>query len=293
MPLLEKPEPVTEGDFPDGPDLMLWNPALTAKRWRAESIRVFALRCLTIRCAAGLITLALTVRIAETLPGALLVGGAAALVVSGLCDAAIHMLCLETDHDHPRGRRCRLEHRPDVFFVRGRDFADLGDAAQRSAVLLIDLTRELHATAARDWLDPELSGRAHRLAWEALTCLARSRAARRHVEQLAAIPGEIELASTALTALTEFDESLDELVFHLRGCVTLTRAWEEKLHHDQLAERIFAVEAELRAASIRQVADSAEELPTSVFAFITAARDISGAGPFPWERPADDGEPVR
>ncbi|UOZ03404.1 hypothetical protein [Amycolatopsis sp. WQ 127309] len=293
MTLLKKPESVTDGDFADGPDVMLWNPALTAKRWQTESLRMFALRCLTIRCAAGLVTLVLAIRIAETLPGALLVGAAAALVVSGLCDAAIHMLCLDIDHDHPHGRRCRLERQPDVFFLRGRDFSDLGDAAQRSAFLLIDLTRELHTTEARDWLDPELPDRAHRLAWEALACLARSRPARRHVAQLAAIPDETELASTAVKALAEFDEALDELVFHLRGCVTLTRAWEARLRHTQLAERTFAVTAELRATSIRQVADSAEELPRSCFAFVTAARDVSGAGSFPWERPADDGEPVR
>ncbi|RSM37862.1 hypothetical protein DMA12_35255 [Amycolatopsis balhimycina DSM 5908] len=290
MSLLEKPEAVTVGDFADGPDVMLWNPAVTTKYWRRWVNRAFFTRLFSTRSVAGLLTLALVLGggAAETLGGALAVGGAIALLLSGLCDAGITAACLATDHQH--GRRCALERSPGEFFLRSDDFLDLGPAAHRTAGLLIDLTGELHATASRDWIDPELPGRAHEAVWDALTRLIRTAPARRHAARLVAMPGEADLATTTATAIAEFDTLLSELLFHLQGCVTLTREWEAKLRHAELVEHTSAVEAELRAASIGLIVEVAEELPRVVFAYVTAARDLTGAGRFPWELPAT--EPV-
>ncbi|WP_410645332.1 hypothetical protein [Amycolatopsis sp. lyj-346] len=288
MSLLHKPDAVTVGDFADSPDIMLWNPAVTTNRWRRHIVRVFLARLFSTRCVAGLLafTLVLGTGAAETLGGALTIGGAIALVLSGLCDAGITASCLATDHHHQRGRRCPLERSPGEFFFRSDDFADLSAAAHHTAGLLIDLIGELHATAARDWIDPELPDRAHHAVWDVLTRLTRTAPARRHAARLAAIPGEADLATTTATAIAEFDALLDELVFHLQGCVTLSREWEAMLRHAELAEHTSAAQAELYAASIRPLVEVTEELSKSVFAYVTAARDLTGAGRFAWELPS-------
>jgi hypothetical protein len=293
VPLLVKPEPVTEGDFADGPDVMLWNPALTAKRWRSVSIYAFVARCCTTQFVIGLLVLALGIRIAESISGALLVGGAGALVLSCLCDAAMTVICLDTDHSHPRGRPCRLERSPGEFFLRGRDFADLGPRAHYAAKQLIDLTGELHSTVVRGWLPSGLPEKANQLAWEALIRLDRSRTARQNGDKLAEVPGEAELASAVAAAVEKFDDDLDELIFELQSCATLTRAWEAKLRHDQFVGHAVVVQDELQAASIGPVVALAEELPRSVFAYVTAARDLMAAGPFPWEVQTSTGEAAR
>ncbi|MFJ7218928.1 hypothetical protein [Amycolatopsis sp. NPDC098790] len=283
MPLLERPDAVTACDFDDGPDIMLWNPALTSKRWRRQCRRVFVARLFTTRGAVGLLALVLLLDLHATdnLAGALAVGGAIALLLSAFCDAGITAACLATDHHH--GRRCRLERCPGEFFFRSDDFVDLGAAAHHAAGTLIDLVGELHETPARAWLDPELPIRAHQVVWDGLTRLSRTAAARRHATRLAATPGETDLAAATATAIAEFDALLGELLFHLQGCVTLIREWEAKLRHIELVERTDTVQFDLQAEAIRSMVDDADELQKSVFAYITAARDLTGAGRFPWE----------
>lgn len=285
MSLLKIPEAVTVGDFVDGPDIVLWNPALTTEAWHRQLVRAFLVRSISPRALTGLFVVALVLALGAeaTHVSALVVCCAAALVLSDLVDAAICAACLATDHQHKHRRRCALERTPGEFFFRSFDFVDLGVAAHHKAGVLIDLTGELHATTARDWLDGEVLTRAHQAVWDALTRLNRTAPARRHAERLAELPDENDLVTTTATAIAEFDAQLDELVLHLQGCVMLAREWEAKLRHAELAERTSNVHAELRAASIRPLLDVAEELPRSVFAYITAARDLTGAGPFPWE----------
>ncbi|UOX90383.1 hypothetical protein MUY14_07090 [Amycolatopsis sp. FBCC-B4732] len=291
MSLLDKPDAVTVGHFADGHDSMLWNPALTTRRWRGLVKRAFFTRFFSTRSVAGLLILAVVVGTgaAETLGGALAVVGAIALLLSGLCDAGITAACLATDHQHRH--LCLLERFPGEFFLRTADFLHLGPAAHRTAGLLIDLTGELHATATRDWIDPDLPGRAHQAVWDALTRLIGTAPARKHAARLVAMPSETDLAATTAAAIAEFDGLLDELLFHLQGCVTLTREWEVKLRHAELVERTSAVEAELHAASIGLMVEVVEELPKAVFAYVTAARDLTGAGRFPWELPAAEPTP--
>jgi hypothetical protein len=194
--------------------------------------------------------------------------------------------CFTTDHRHDHNARCRLEQRPGEFFYRTRDFTTLGTTVGDHAAQLIGAVGELYTTPARAWLDPELPREAHRVVWEALCCLDRTRPARALAAQLAAEPGESELASAAAAAVAQIDQATADLLFHLYGCVTLTRAWEAKLHHGDLAARTATALTVLREIPIGRPVAAAEPLPQSVFAYLTAARDVTDAGPFPWEHPA-------
>ncbi|UOX88405.1 hypothetical protein MUY14_43125 [Amycolatopsis sp. FBCC-B4732] len=282
---------MTVGDFADGSDTMLWNPAVTAERWHRLVSRAFLEHLVSTRCAAGLLVLALGIAAPGALAGAMTVGGGIALLLSGVCNAFVAAACLATDHEHRQGHRCRLERSRGEFFLRSADFTALGEAATYQAGLLVDLLSELHDSRARDWLDSELCDRAHQVVWAALVRLTRTESARQHAARLKAAPGETELAATTASAIAEFDTQLDELIFHLQGCVTLAREWEAKLRHAEIVEHTETVHAGLRAASIRPFVVVAEELPQSVFAYVTAARDLTGAGRFPWEPPAT--EPIR
>ena len=76
------------------------------------------------------------------------------------------------------------------------------------------------------------------------------------------------------------------MAYHLHGCLVLTRAWEAKARSTELTARTDRVLAELPGSDLlHQLAEAAEELPQRVFAYITAARDVTGAATFPWERP--------
>ncbi|MFJ7213600.1 hypothetical protein [Amycolatopsis sp. NPDC098790] len=288
-----KPNPVTEGAFADGQDVMLWNPAITAKHWRAELIRAFASCCRSIPLSVGVAVLALGPGIAKSVVGVLTVGVAGLLVLSCLCGAVVTAGCVGTDHRHRRGRKCRLERRPGEFFFRTRDFADLSPRVHRAVAQLIGLVGELDASSGQRWSVLDVPERAHQLAWEALSHVSRSRAARRQAQRLAEAPGEAEVASPTTAAVEMLDDELDELVFQLQACVTLSRAWEAKLDHAEFVQHAEAVRGELRAASIGPIVAFAGELPTTVFAYVTAARDLTNAGPFPWESQISVGESVR
>jgi hypothetical protein len=152
-------------------------------------------------------------------------------------------------------------------------------------VLLIDAIDELATTPARRWLDADLPRQAHQVVWDTLSCLDRTRPARTLAAQLAKEPGEAELSSSATAAVEAIDTAVAEVVFHLQGCLTLTRAWETKLHHRDLAARTDTVLTALREIPLASVVETAESLPHRAFAHLTAARDVTNTGPFPWEYP--------
>lgn len=82
------------------------------------------------------------------------------------------------------------------------------------------------------------------------------------------------------------DDALDDVVRHVHGCLVLTRAWEAKLRHSELTTRTDHTLAALPGdTEVQQLAQAAEALPQNVFAYVTAARDITGTGAFPWEQP--------
>jgi hypothetical protein len=280
-----KPTPVSRGDFLDGPDTMLWNPTLTSARCRGETLRALTTRHTVLSGLFGAGSLTLGIARATGGAAVLFLAVGVLALCSGALTAATTLGSITTDHRHPHGTRCSLEQRPGAFFYRTNDFADLGTSTHDTVTLLIDAVDELTTTLACGWLDPELPHQAHQVVWDTLYCLDRTRPARALVTQLAREPGEVELAGSAADAVEAIDAGVAEVVFHLLGCLTLTRAWETKLHHHDVAARTDTVLASLREIPLAPVVAAAESLPHSVFAHLTAARDVTDTGPFRWEDP--------
>ncbi|QFU86720.1 hypothetical protein YIM_07545 [Amycolatopsis sp. YIM 10] len=276
--------PVRAATFPDGPDSMLLNPDITESQWRGERVRAGLRPRIVLTGLAGSALVVLAV-VAGAAVVALGVGilAASASVFAG-CYHAARVL---TDHRHPPDRPCRLDRAPGAFFFRSRDFTDLGTAGHAVRALIAGVD-ELHRSPARAWIDPGVPREVHQVVWQVLCCLDRTRAARSLAGDLAADPdSEVgELAAAAREAVEVIDDALDEVVRHVHGCLVLTRAWEAKLRHGELATRTERTLADLPSPSeVRWLSEAAEALPQSVFAYITAARDITGAGAFPWEQP--------
>lgn len=277
------PRPVTSGLFPEGTDLLIWNPHLTARRWRREALRA-SIDWTSMRWGIyGVAGVGLGLRATSWIAAALLI--LFGLVWLGLVAGRIHISysTWEIEHNHAKGRRCRLEQRPGEFFYRERDFADLGPRVRTAVDYLVEAVSHLDNTPAADWLDEELPDRVHHVVWEALSCVDRTRAARVLAAKLAAEPDEEELAAAARVAIAALDDALDDLAAHLRACITLTVAWERKLRHAELAGHVETIMQSLRQIPLQAVADGAAELPQTVFAWLTAARDLTDAGPFAWE----------
>lgn len=276
--------PVCAATFPDGPDSLLLNPDVARARWRAERVRA-ALRPGVVLGGLGgtagtVVAVTAGMGVAMVCAGVLLVGLSA---VVGW-ERAAGMLA---EHDHTASAACRLERRRGEFFFRSRDFAGLG-AAGNAARDLIAGVDELHRSPARAWIDPALPREVHRVVWQALEFLDRTRAARSLADDLAADPGSSvgELGAAACAAVAEIDDAFDEVVWHVHSCLVLTRSWEAKLRYGELAVRTEATLAALPGhGDAKQLTATAEALPQTVFAYITAARDTAFAGDFPWEQP--------
>ncbi|MFD5089857.1 hypothetical protein ACFWMR_04610 [Amycolatopsis thailandensis] len=274
--------PMLDGVFPDGPDTILLHPAVTARRWRRRQV-LAAVRPGTVLKGLSVVFVAGFALVAGNgFAGKFIVAAVVLIVVLAGWRAACGPGDFRRLHEPAPGARLR---RGEGW--RSRDFADLGaDTASLVRELLAGVD-ELHRTPARAWIDPALPGEAHRVVWEALCCLDRSRDARALAEELATDPdaGE-DLATAARQAVTTIDHDLDEVARHLRGCLLLTRAWEAKLRRTDLARRADRVLVALPGREeLRGLAGAAEVLPRNVFAHVTAARDLTQAGEFPWEQP--------
>lgn len=275
--------PVSVGEFDDGPDLMLWNPHFSRASRRREALRAM-LSVRVVLCGVSGIALVVVGALREVGFGALLTIALGALALAGATLATVVSLAsFEIDHVHKRGQRCRLERQPGEFFYRTRDFADLGTTTTDTVSEVVEALYHLHVTPARVWLDPALPRRAHVVAWEALRCLDRTRAARTLVHESGTGDKLGQLIAAANGAITGIDRAVAEVVTHLRACIVLTQAWTIKLRHAGIRSHAQAVLDALPEGWAARIAAEAETLPQDVFAYVTAARDITGAGPFPWE----------
>ncbi|TKG60354.1 hypothetical protein [Prauserella endophytica] len=270
--------------FPDGPDLLLLNPDICERRWRGERLRAGLRPRIVLTGLTGAV-LAVLAASSDSGFSAVFALGAGTLAVGASTVAgwrnATRVL---TDHRHGSGSPCRLDRVRGEFFLRSPDLAEVATAA-RTLIAGVD---ELHRSPARAWIDPALLGEVHRVVWETLCCLDRTRPARSLADDLAAEPDTEagELAAAARQAVDVIDDSLGEVVRHVHACLVLTRAWEAKLRQRELAALTDRTLAVLPGhAHARRVAEAAEALPRAVFAHITAARDVTGAGAFPWEQP--------
>ncbi|MEV6905982.1 hypothetical protein [Amycolatopsis sp. NPDC051071] len=273
--------PVLDGVFPDGPDTVLLHPAVTARHWRRRQALAAVRPGSVLKGLAGATVVGFALVSGDGFAGKFIFAAVVLIVVLAGWRAA----CAARDErrlhvDTPRTRLRRGEG------WRCRDFADLGTDTARLVRDLLAGVDELHRTPARAWIDPALPGEAHRVVWETLCCLDRGRDARVLAEELATDPdaGE-DLVAAARQAVTSIDEGLSEVARHLRGCVLLTRAWEAKLRRTDLTCRTDRVLAALPGRDeLRGLTGAAELLPRNVFAHVTAARDLTHAGEFPWEQ---------
>ncbi|MFE0025485.1 hypothetical protein [Amycolatopsis sp. NPDC059021] len=275
--------PVRAASFPDGPDSVLLNPDIPQSRWHGERVRAGLCPRIVLTGLAGA---ALAVLAAASGSGFAL--GAGILAVGASLFAGWHRAArMLTDHRHDPGSACRLDRARGEFFFRSRDFTDLGTAGHTVRTLIAGVD-ELYRSPARAWIDPGVPREVHRVVWQALCSLDRTRAARDLADDLAADPDSAvgELAAAAREAVTVIDDALYEVVRHVHGCLVLTRAWETKLRHTALATRTHHILATMPGhVEARRLSETAEALPQTVFHYITAARDITGTGAFPWEQP--------
>ncbi len=284
--------PVVTGLFPDGPDSLLVNPAIPDRRWRTEYVRSWLPLRIVLTGLTGIAVAVLAVIAAVSGAGAV-AGDALAfgiLTVGGSVLAGWRRgTRVLVDHRHGAAHPCRLDRVRGEFFLRSRDFADLGAPAAAAVRELISGVDELHRSPARAWFDPALCREVHRVVWETLSVLDRTREARSLARELAGDPdAEVgELAAAADQAVAAIDEGLAEVAWHLRGCLALSRAWEVKLRHADLATRTDRTLATLPGHDrVRSLGRAAEALPRTLHAYLIAARDLTGAGAFPWEQPA-------
>ncbi|SFO88352.1 hypothetical protein [Amycolatopsis rubida] len=279
--------PVRTASFPDGLDSLLLNPAVSDAELRRERVRAALSPVTVLPCLGGIIVtlvgLMTGIGVVVVCAGVLVVGMS---VVAGLD----HIANLLTDHRHDAGSPCRLDRVRGEFFFRSRDFSELGEA-HHAARILIDSVGELHRSPARAWIDPTIPGKVHRLVWQALCCLDRTRAARSLAVELAADPGSAvgDLAVAARESVGVIDGALSEVVRHVNACLVLVREWEAKLRRAELADLTDHTLAALPVdTDVRRLSEFAEALPQNVFAYVTAARDVLGAGAFPWEQRLPD-----
>lgn len=277
--------PVSVGEFDDGPDAMLWHPDLSPARWRRETLRA-ALSARVVLCGLlGVAFISDGIAWQTGLAAMLTVGLGVVAVGSATFASVVNAECFGTDHVHDRQWRCRLEQRPGEFFYRSKDFVSVGSAVYDLVLGLLDVVHELHTTPARAWLPVEVPREAHRAAWEALCCLDRTRTARVVADQLRRDDEASALATQVNETLSGIDQALSEVLRHLRHCLTLAQAWTTKLEHADLETRVQDMLSSLRGGSdAARIAASVEALSQNVFAFVTAARDVTGAGPFSWEK---------
>jgi hypothetical protein len=272
--------PVTVGDFADGPDVMLWNPHLSRARRRVEAFRAAFPGRVVLCGLLGAGFMAAGIAWGTGFAAALTAGLGLLAVASAAFTAAANIMGFDTDHCHKDGRRCRLERHRGEFFYRTRDFADFGDVVRDNVSSIIRTTGYLHATPVRGWLDPGLPREAHRIAWATLTWLDHTRTSPVAVGRPATDPGSCEPGTNA----AEIDRVVSEVAYHLRACVTLTEAWTAKLHHRHTELCVAQAPDTPHRDQTNRITIAAEGLPQAVFAYLTAARDVTEAGPFPWEQ---------
>ncbi|UUV28570.1 hypothetical protein NQK81_27745 [Amycolatopsis roodepoortensis] len=277
--------PVLDGVFPDGQDTVLLHPAVTARHWRRRQILAAVRPDTVLKGLSSAIAVGFALVVGKGFSGKFIVAAVVLIVVL----AGWRAVCAAREYQGPHDDtpRTRLRHGEGW---RSRDFTDLGPDTARLVRDLLAGVDELHRTSARAWIDPAVPGEAHRVVWEALCCLDRSRDVRVLAEELASDPdvGE-DLVAAAREAVSAIDHGLDEVGRHLHGCLLLTRAWEAKLRHTDLTHRTGHVLATLPGHDhLRRLTHAAEVLPQNVFAHVTAARDLTQAGEFPWERPATE-----
>ncbi|MFI6031392.1 hypothetical protein [Amycolatopsis magusensis] len=142
-------------------------------------------------------------------------------------------------------RTPELGRSPGRYFYCFGHFSALPTSKQVQALGIIRAVEAIHAGPAAAWIGPRTLNELHVAAWEALRRL--------ESVQRQQAPAVVEMvARETAVALTEF-----------QNCAVLVAAWNSKLQQQSI---------------------NVGDLTEAVFARVTAARDVYGGGPFPWEK---------
>ncbi|MPZ79670.1 MAG: hypothetical protein GEV28_04430 [Actinophytocola sp.] len=272
-----------EGEFPTGTELMLWRPGLDRARLRRRALRASLVSTPAAYAVLGVALLILGASAAPRQVGwlCLIVGVLAAGV--GVVGLWVNYRCVDYDHQHGPNKSCLLDKVNGEYFYSVSDFHDQPPSIVYSVGRIIATVRDVYASPVIVWLDPQQVHEIHRVAWDALRALDRTRTLRRVMDDplCDAFPDDLLHAHSRLAVV---DDTLDGILNYLHQAVLLVQAWEQKLAETEVRARLRAELDNIPHDTIAATLRRAESLPESIFAYITAARDLTNAGSFEWER---------
>jgi hypothetical protein len=273
--------PVIEGLFPTGTELMLWRPDIDRRRLRLRFLRAAVLSSPATYAMLGatLVAIGATPRQVSWIFVA-----AAVLIVAGYALVVwVNYRCADYDHQHGRRKQCFLDRTRGEYFYHVSDFCDLPPSIGYTVSAIITAVRGIHASPAATWLGSQHLREIHQVAWDALCMLDRTRTLRVLVDdpRYQSISDDLLDARARLTAV---DDTLEGIVNHLYQVTLLGQAWEQKVAESDLRSQLRIEIDNVPDVSIASTLRRAESLAESVFAYVTAARDVTNAGPFVWEQ---------
>lgn len=283
--------PVSEGNFREGTELMLWNPALDRTRLRRQAIKTSTLpvSALTAAVGVGAIVVGITSKAAD-FAGSWVVLGIVA-VVAAIAYGCFNYWCFGEYHAHRSDRPCRLDRTPGEFFHRSHDFVAMPAPVAFATNSIIRAVNHLHTGETATWLDPRHLRSIHQVAWETLRRLDQTRAARQVVDEAVDRPELADAMRTTRAELAEVDRGVLQVLDYLLQAVTLTEAWNRKLREQTAQVRKRADHPAGPLVPIARTVGAAAAIPEGIFVHITAARDFLDAGPFEWEQPTATSRP--
>lgn len=272
--------PVSEGEFPTGPELMLWRPGLDLRRLRRRTVlwpalRTFAAAALGEIGIAALVTDEVPREFWLMIPLSIVLTGASAVA------AAVDYRCVEYDHQH---RPCWLERSPGRFFYRMGDFPTLPPATLDHLRRIITAVHRIHLSPAATWLNPQQLHDIHQMAWGTSHILYRTQALRDVLVDPRCT--QFVEAAHARSQLATVDDVVERVLTSLLQAELLVTSWEQKLADMDLLGRLRKELNQATWETIVLTRQQADAVPEGAFAYVTAARDVTSTGPFDWERSA-------
>jgi hypothetical protein len=273
--------PVTEGEFPTGTELMLWRPGIDRRRLRDQAFSAAVFSSSAIWVLLGIALLAIcTLPLQDKWTSSFV----AVLIVAGYAVAVwVNYQCADYDHRHRPGKPCFLDRTRGEYHYHRGDFDDLPESVVCSANAIITTVHAIYASPAVTWLEPRRLHEIHRVAWNALSGLDQSRGLRKLVNdtRCQAISGDLVDARARLSLI---DVTSDGILDCLQQVALLVHSWEQKLVESGLRSQLRAEVDNVPAVAMASTLHRAESLTEGVFAYVTAARDVTNAGPFAWEQ---------
>ncbi len=213
--------PVIEGEFPTGPELMLWRPGIDRTRLRRRAL-----------CAGPFfprVVLGFMLIATGAVPGHvnwLVLAVGVLLLASSVLAVWIDYQCADYDHQHGPTKPCFFDRTRGKYYYHPSDFRDLPPSTVHSVNRIIIAVRDVHASPASAWLDPHDVREIHHVAWIALRALDRTCSLRILVNdpRYQAIPDDLAGAHACLTMV---DDTIDGIVDHLDQVRFLVHAWEQ------------------------------------------------------------------